>query len=43
MSVWDPETTLAEINAAAERLLPGSVVRRHLFYRYSLIWRGPER
>jgi SAM-dependent methyltransferase len=43
MPVRGPETTLAEINAAAQRLLPGSVVRRHLFYRYSLIWRGPER
>lgn len=40
MPVRDPATTLAEINAAAERHLPGSIVRRHLFYRYSLIWRG---
>jgi SAM-dependent methyltransferase len=41
MPVRDPATTLAEINAAAERHLPGSIVRRHLFYRYSLVWRGP--
>jgi ubiquinone/menaquinone biosynthesis C-methylase UbiE len=38
----DVYPTLAEIRALAERLLPGAAVHRHLFWRYSLIWRKPE-
>jgi SAM-dependent methyltransferase len=37
----DPTTTVAQVTAAARRLLPGAVVRRHLFYRYTLIWPKP--
>jgi SAM-dependent methyltransferase len=37
----DVYPTLAEVRALAERLLPGAAVRRHLFWRYSLIWRKP--
>lgn len=41
MPVRDPETTLAEIRAAAADLLPGAVVRRRVFWRYTLLWRRP--
>ncbi|MFS8100112.1 class I SAM-dependent methyltransferase [Lentzea alba] len=34
--------TLREIRAAAEKITPGARVRRHLFWRYSLVWRAPE-
>lgn len=30
---------LAEIRTVAETLMPGCSIRRHLFWRYSLIWR----
>lgn len=33
--------SLREIRAEADRLVPGARVRRHLFWRYSLIWRKP--
>jgi len=33
--------TLAEIRHHAGTLLPGSVIRRHLFWRYSLLYRRP--
>lgn len=33
--------TLREVRRAAGLLLPGAVVRRHLFWRYSLRWTGP--
>ena len=35
----DVYPTLAEVRSLARRLLPGATVRRHLFWRYSLIWR----
>lgn len=41
MPVRDPETTLAEIRTAAADLLPGAVVRRRVFWRYTLHWRRP--
>lgn len=40
-AVHDVYPTLAEMRALAERRLPGAVVRRHLFWRYTLIWRKP--
>lgn len=39
--VWPPETTLADVRAAAEDLLPGARVRRLLFFRYGLEWIRP--
>lgn len=36
----DPSMTLREIRRAAARLLPGAVLRRHLLWRYSLIWQN---
>lgn len=38
MPVLDPATTFAEITTAARAHLPGSVVRRRLFFRYTLRW-----
>jgi SAM-dependent methyltransferase len=39
--VKDPEMTWAEVRTAARRLLPGVRYRRHLLWRYSLLWRKP--
>jgi hypothetical protein len=39
--VKDPEMTWAEVRAAARRQLPGVCYRRHLLWRYSLLWRKP--
>lgn len=39
--VKDPDMTLAEIRRQAAQLLPGAVIRRHLYFRYSLIYRHP--
>jgi SAM-dependent methyltransferase len=37
----DVYPALAEVRSLAERLLPGATVRRHLLWRYSLVWRKP--
>jgi SAM-dependent methyltransferase len=42
MPVKDPATTLAEIVTAARARLPGSRVRRRLFFRYTLRWDKPS-
>ena len=34
--------TLPEIRAAAAEIVPGARIRRHLFWRYSQVWRAPE-
>jgi SAM-dependent methyltransferase len=39
--VQDPRETLREIRSVCQTLLPGAVLRRHLLFRYSLIWRKP--
>jgi SAM-dependent methyltransferase len=35
----DRYSTLGEVRALCARLLPGARVRRHLFWRYSIVWR----
>ena len=40
-TVWPPSHSFAEIRALAERLLPEASIRRHLLWRYSLIWTKP--
>ena len=40
--IKDPEMTWAEVRAAASRLLPGVRYRRHLLFRYSLLWSKPR-
>jgi SAM-dependent methyltransferase len=42
MPMKDPATSVAEIEAAARACLPGSKVRRRLFFRYTLQWDKPR-
>jgi hypothetical protein len=42
-TVWPPPDTLARVRATAERLLPGVRLRRHVLFRYSLLWTKPGR
>ncbi|HET9142685.1 class I SAM-dependent methyltransferase [Actinophytocola sp.] len=37
--IMDPDLTLAEIRAQARDLLPGAVIRRHVYWRYSMVYR----
>jgi SAM-dependent methyltransferase len=39
--VKDPVMTWDEVRVGALRLLPGAQYRRHLLWRYSLLWRKP--
>lgn len=39
--VQNPSETLREIRSACDALLPGAMLRRHLLFRYSLVWRKP--
>jgi ubiquinone/menaquinone biosynthesis C-methylase UbiE len=39
--VQNPRETLYQIRSACDALLPGTVLRRHLLFRYSLVWRKP--
>lgn len=41
--VADPMESLAQIRAAARKLLPGARIRRGLYYRYLLRWTKPSR
>jgi SAM-dependent methyltransferase len=40
--IKDPEMTWAEVRAIARRTLPGVHYRRHLLFRYSLLWSKPR-
>jgi SAM-dependent methyltransferase len=37
----EPRETLNEIQAACNAILPGNKLRRHLLFRYSVVWRKP--
>ena len=37
----DPEHSYGEVRAAARSILPGVRWRRHLYWRYSLVWHAP--
>ena len=37
----DRYSTLAEVRGACARVLPGARVRRHLLWRYSIVWNKP--
>jgi SAM-dependent methyltransferase len=39
--IRDPIVTLGEIRSDAAAIVPGAVVRRHLLWRYSLLWTKP--
>jgi SAM-dependent methyltransferase len=36
---YDTYMPLSEVRAVCARVLPGAVVRRHLFWRYSIVWK----
>ena len=38
----DRYMTLRQVRAVCARVLPGAEIRRHLFWRYSLVWRKPN-
>ncbi|MEU8871390.1 class I SAM-dependent methyltransferase [Streptomyces javensis] len=40
--VWPPPVTYPEMRALAAELLPGSRYRRHVLWRYSIVWRKPR-
>lgn len=42
-TVWPPPTTFGEAREIACRVLPGVRYRRHLLWRYSLVWSKPTR
>jgi 2-polyprenyl-3-methyl-5-hydroxy-6-metoxy-1,4-benzoquinol methylase len=39
----DSYLTLAQVRHLAQAMLPGARVRRHLFWRYSLVWKAESR
>ena len=39
--VQNPTESLREIRIACDDLLPGAAIRRHLLFRYSLVWHKP--
>ena len=41
--IKDPVETIAEIRTACAAVLPGATFRRHMLFRYSVIWRKPVR
>ncbi|WP_326643526.1 methyltransferase domain-containing protein [Nonomuraea fuscirosea] len=41
-TVWPPPVTYPEMRALAAEALPGSAYRRHLLWRYSIVWRKPR-
>jgi ubiquinone/menaquinone biosynthesis C-methylase UbiE len=41
MAIREPTTTLGVIRETAAAVIPGARVRRHLLWRYSLIWQRP--
>jgi SAM-dependent methyltransferase len=41
MPIADPDLSWRGVRAAASRVLPGIRYRRHLLWRYSLLWRKP--
>jgi hypothetical protein len=40
-TVWPPPETYAGMRNLAAELLPGARFRRHLLWRYSLVWSKP--
>lgn len=42
-TVWPPPQTYADMRRIAGTILPGAVYRRRLQWRYSLVWRKPDR
>jgi 2-polyprenyl-3-methyl-5-hydroxy-6-metoxy-1,4-benzoquinol methylase len=40
-TVWPPPTSYRDIERLAADVLPGSTFRRHLMWRYSIVWTKP--
>ena len=40
-TAWPPPETYREVRAIAAERLPGASYRRHVLWRYSLVWRKP--
>jgi 2-polyprenyl-3-methyl-5-hydroxy-6-metoxy-1,4-benzoquinol methylase len=40
--VWPPPVTYPDMHALAAEVLPGATYRRHLLFRYSIIWSQPQ-
>lgn len=40
-AVHDSYLTLEQVRDLCREILPGAVVRRHLFWRYSIVWKKP--
>jgi SAM-dependent methyltransferase len=40
-TAWPPPDTFAQVGEVARRLLPGARLRRHVLWRYSLLWSKP--
>ncbi len=40
--LWPPPVSYRDMRQLARRLLPGAQYRRHLYWRYSVIWRKPS-
>jgi SAM-dependent methyltransferase len=40
-TVWPPPLTYSQVRLTAERVLPGVRYRRHILWRYSLVWKKP--
>jgi hypothetical protein len=36
---YDSYLTLSEIRKACDEILPGALVRKHLLWRYSVVWK----
>lgn len=41
MTTAEPKESFGEIRAAARTALPGAIIRRRFYYRYSIMWRKP--
>ncbi|MBA2625474.1 MAG: class I SAM-dependent methyltransferase [Acidimicrobiia bacterium] len=41
--VWPPPESFAEVRRTAARITPGARFRRHLLWRYSLVWQKGDR
>ncbi|HEY5984994.1 MAG TPA: class I SAM-dependent methyltransferase [Streptosporangiaceae bacterium] len=41
-TIWPPPLTYDQTRPIAVKILPGVQYRRHLLWRYSLVWRKPE-
>lgn len=41
-TVWPPPLTYRQMKRVTERCLPGTTFRRHLLWRYSILWTKPR-